>query len=99
MIFGGRTGTLKKANHRMVTRLSSPELWTMWKRMPTTVILPDEGDAERFYAMPTFRYGGIYFGFLHHLQQKPAYELMPRLVGAEMCIRDRKLTNSPRASS
>ena len=71
MIFGGRTGTLKKANHRMVTRLSSSELWTVWRRMPTTVILPDAGDAERFYAMPTFRYGGIYFGFLHHLQQKP----------------------------
>ncbi len=71
MIFGGATGTPKKANHRMISRLSSPELWTMWSQMPTTVLLPDAGDADRFYAMPTFRYGGVYFGFLHHLRQVP----------------------------
>lgn len=38
--------------------------------MPTTVLLPDGVDGERFYAMPTIRYGGAYFGFLHHLQQE-----------------------------
>ena len=71
MIFAAPVGDPKRANHRMMTRLSSPQLWTLWDRMPTTVLVPDEADAERFYAMPAFRYGGVYFGFLHHLRQEP----------------------------
>jgi hypothetical protein len=39
--------------------------------MPTSVLIPDRGDGMRFYGMPTFRYGGVYWGMLLHLNENP----------------------------
>jgi hypothetical protein len=58
-------------NTRAVSRLSGPDWWREWDRMPISVLLPEAGDGHRFYGMPTFRYGGLYWGFLHHLYERP----------------------------
>jgi hypothetical protein len=73
-VFKPRGGRL--ANVRMVARLASPQLWTEWDTdgLPSTVLLPATGDADRFYLMPVFRYGGVYWGFLSPLYEDPARE-------------------------
>lgn len=58
-------------NTRMISRVSSPDLWTLWDTMPVSVLIPDAGDAERFYGMPTFRYGGVYLGMLQQFHEHP----------------------------
>ena len=40
-------------------------------RSATLRVLPDAGDADRYYAMPVFRYGGVYWGFLSPLWEDP----------------------------
>ena len=67
--FGGRFA--KQGNTRMVARLSSPDLWSQWDEdsVPSTVLLPDATDADRYYGMPVFRYGGVYWGFLYALHE------------------------------
>lgn len=53
---------------RRISVLSSDELWTEWEGSPTTLLIPDEIDAEEdfhfFYGMPMHHYAGIYWGFL-----------------------------------
>jgi len=71
IIYDDDLGAWRKGNHRMITRLASPELWTVWDSLPDTVLIPDGDDAGRFYGMPTFRYGGVYFGMLQHLGEEP----------------------------
>ena len=68
--FGGRPGG-RMGNVRMIARLASPDLWSQWDRdsVPSTVLLPDAGDADRYYGMPVFRYGGVYWGFLQALHE------------------------------
>ena len=42
------------------------------------------GDSVQF----TSRNGQLYTGTVDKIKQKTAYEIMPSLVGSEMCIRD-----------
>ena len=55
----------------MISRLAGRDLWSEWDTMPTSVIIPDHGDAKRFYGMPTFRYGEIYWGLLEQFDEDP----------------------------
>ena len=71
LIYDDDHGAWRKGNHRMITRLSSPELWTLWDSLPDTVLIPEGDDAGRFYGMPTFRYGGVYFGMLEQYGEDP----------------------------
>jgi len=71
IIYDDGHGAWRKGNHRMITRLASPELWTLWDSLPDTVLIPDGDDAGRFYGMPTFRYGGVYFGMLQQFGEDP----------------------------
>ena len=72
LIFGGRSAPEElQGNTRAISRLASPNLWSAWNAMPTSVLIPDQGDGERFYAMSTFRYAGIYWGLLHHFTEDP----------------------------
>jgi len=71
IIYDDGRGAWRKGNHRMITRLASPELWTLWDSLPDTVLIPDGDDAGKFYGMPTFRYGGVYFGMLEQTHQQP----------------------------
>jgi len=71
LIFSGKQPEDYYGNTRMVSRLSSEDLWSEWDTMPTSVLIPDEGDAKRFYGMPTIRFGGIYLGFLQHFDEDP----------------------------
>jgi hypothetical protein len=69
-VFGGHADG-RWGNVRMIARLASPDLWSEWDResVPSTVLLPDAGDADRYYGMPVFRYGGVYWGFLQALHE------------------------------
>ncbi len=58
-------------NTRAISHLSAPDWWRTWDQMPTSVLLPDAGDGHRFYGLPCFRYGGVSWGFLHHLYEDP----------------------------
>ena len=58
-------------NTRMISRVASSELWSAWDTMPVSVLIPDQGDAQRFYGMPTFRYGGLYWGMLQQFDENP----------------------------
>jgi hypothetical protein len=71
LIFSGKQPEDYYGNTRMVSRVSGTDLWSEWDTMPTSVLIPDLGDAKRFYGMPTFRYGGIYWGFLQHFDENP----------------------------
>ena len=71
LIFSGKQPEDYYGNTRMISRVSSEDLWSEWDTMPTSVLIPDRGDAKRYYGMPTFRYGGIYWGFLQHFDQDP----------------------------
>lgn len=55
-------------SRRGVARMTSTELWTEWRTLPQTILVPDETDADNgynyFYGMPTQYYAGIYWGFL-----------------------------------
>jgi hypothetical protein len=55
----------------MISRLANVDLWSEWDTMPVSVLIPDQGDPMRFYGMPTFIYGGIYWGMLQHLNENP----------------------------
>ncbi len=71
LIFGGKQPEEYFGNTRMICRVSSRDLWSRWIGMPSSVLIPDQGDSQRFYSMPTFIYGNIYWGFLHHLGENP----------------------------
>jgi len=71
VIYDDDYGAWKKGNHRMITRLASSKLWTHWDKLAYTVIIPDGNDAGRFYGMPTFYYGGVYWGFLQQFAEQP----------------------------
>ena len=72
LIFGGlRVPPAFIGNTRMIARLSGPDWWSSWDTMPTSVMIPDQGDARRFYGMPTFRYGEVYWGLLHQFDEDP----------------------------
>ena len=71
IIYDDGRGAWRKGNHRMITRLASRELWTLWDGLADTVLIPDGDDAGRFYSMPTFRYGGVYFGMLEQFGEDP----------------------------
>lgn len=53
---------------RRVARMSSKDLWTLWKSEPQNILVPDEKDAADnfnfFYGMPVRYHAGIYWGFL-----------------------------------
>ena len=40
----------------MIPRLANPNLWSSWDAMPTIILIPNQGDGQRFYAMSSFRY-------------------------------------------
>ncbi len=40
----------------MISRLANPNLWSSWDAMPTIILIPNQGDGQRFYAMSSFRY-------------------------------------------
>ena len=73
LIFGGPTKSPPElaGNTRMISRMAGRDLWTEWDTMPVAVLIPDAGDAERFYGMPTLRYAGLYIGFLQHFHEHP----------------------------
>ena len=72
LIFGGlRVAPDLQGNTRAISRLASRALWARWDSIPTSVLIPDQGDAKRFYSMSTFRYGDIYWGLLHHFDENP----------------------------
>ena len=73
LIFGDvkKYGEGLGGNTRMISRLAGRDLWSELDTMPVSVIIPDQGDGMRFYALPTFRYGGIYWGMLQHLNEGP----------------------------
>jgi len=71
IIYDDDYGAWRKGNHRMITRLASRELWTLWDGLADTVLIPDGDDAGRFYSMPTFHYGGVYFGMLEQFGEDP----------------------------
>jgi len=71
IIYDDGHGAWRKGNHRMITRLASPELWALWDSLPDTVLIPDGDDAGKFYGMPTFRYGGVYWGLLQQVGEAP----------------------------
>lgn len=58
-------------NTRMVARIGQPSLWAPWDGLPETVLVPDGEDAGRYYNMPAFLYGGVYFGFLSQFHVEP----------------------------
>jgi hypothetical protein len=59
---------LETGESRRVSRMASPELWTLWEAEPQTILIPDERDEAEgfncFYGMPTHYHAGIYWGFL-----------------------------------
>jgi hypothetical protein len=72
VIFGDRNKPREIwGNVRAVSRVGSPALWAVWDTVPVAVMLPDAEDASRFYEMPVFRYGGVYFGLLHQTGENP----------------------------
>ena len=71
LIFSGKGPEDRLGNTRMISRLAGRDLWSEWDTMPTSVLIPDQGDAKRFYGMPTFLYGGVYWGLLQHLDENP----------------------------
>ena len=72
LIFGGRIAPPElRGNTRAISRLSNPDWWTTWDGIPASVLIPDQGDAKRFYGMPTFRYGGVYWGMLQQFDEDP----------------------------
>ena len=72
LIFGGLgVPPDLQGNTRAISRLAGPDLWSRWDRMPTAVLIPDHGDAKRFYSMSTFRYGEVYWGLLHQFDEDP----------------------------
>ena len=70
IIFGDSKENLA-GNTRMISRIASPILWSLWDTMPSATIIPDGDDYERFYGMPTFEYGGVYFGMLQQFKENP----------------------------
>lgn len=71
LIYHDSKDPLLRGNTRMMARIASKELWSLWDGMPTTVLLPDEADLGRFYNMPVFNYGGVYWGFLEQFNEEP----------------------------
>jgi hypothetical protein len=71
LIYHDSKDPLKRGNTRMMARIASKNLWSLWDGMPTTVLLPDEADKGRFYNMPVFNYGGVYWGFLEQFNEEP----------------------------
>jgi hypothetical protein len=71
LIFSGKEKEEYLGNTRLISRVSSPDLWSEWDTMPSSVLIPDAGDGQRFYAMPTFLHAGIYWGMVHHLNEEP----------------------------
>jgi hypothetical protein len=59
----------RQGNRRMIARFASADLWSQWDAdsVPSTVVLSDAGDADRYYGMSSFRYGGVHWGFLQRL--------------------------------
>jgi hypothetical protein len=73
VIFGDRNKPKEIwGNVRAVSRVASSDLWTLWDMLPMAVMLPDGEDDSRFYRLPAFRYGGVYWGFLHQYADDPA---------------------------
>lgn len=71
LIYHDSKDPLRQGNTRMMARIASTDLWTLWDGMPTTVLLPDEVDKGRFYNMPVFKEGGVYWGFLEQFNEDP----------------------------
>lgn len=71
LIFGDSVPECFRGNVRAISRLAGSDLWAQWDTMPTAVLIPDQGDATRFYRMSTFYYGGIYWGFLEQFDEDP----------------------------
>ena len=40
----------------MIPRQAKPNLWSSWDAVPTIILIPNQGDGQRFYAMSSFRY-------------------------------------------
>ena len=71
IVYEKKQGAWRQGNPRMITRLASDKLWTLWNTLPETVLIPDGDDAGRFYSMPTFLYSGVYFGMLAQYGEQP----------------------------
>jgi len=71
IVYEKKQGAWRKGNPRMISRLASDQLWKLWNTLPETVLIPDGDDAGRFYSMPTFLYGGVYFGMLTQYGENP----------------------------
>ncbi len=69
-----KIGRAETASTRLISRLTSPDLWAEWGDIPAAMLIPDAGDADLFYGMPTFRYGGVYWGFLQHYKLRSKNE-------------------------
>ena len=96
LIFGGSKAPPDlQGNTRAISRLASRDLWSNWDTMPASVLIPDQGDAKRFYSMSAFRYGGIYWGLLHHLDENPQ-TLDVELVFSRNGIDWKRLPDRPR---
>jgi hypothetical protein len=72
LIFGEPTKSPPElgGNTRMISRVAARDLWSEWDTMPVAVLIPDAGDSERFYGMPTLRYAGLYIGFLQQFHER-----------------------------
>ena len=72
LIFGGpKVPESFLGNTRAISRVAGRDLWSEWDTMPVSVLLPDREDAKRFYGMPTFIYGDVYWGFLQQFDEDP----------------------------
>ncbi len=73
--FRQRTNTPIPGTTRVISRIASPELFTLWKGRPQAVIIPEDEDALLLYGMPVTMRGGVYFGFLEQYDIYPKDEL------------------------
>lgn len=62
---------LKSGTTRVISRIFSPQLFTLWDLRPAAVILPEEDDASLFYGMTVAIKEGVYFGLLEQFELYP----------------------------
>ncbi|MEX0744803.1 MAG: hypothetical protein WD118_04305, partial [Phycisphaeraceae bacterium] len=59
-------GNKATGSTRYISIITSDDLWAVWDDVPRAVLIPGRGDADLFYGMPSWRYGGVFWGFLQH---------------------------------
>lgn len=82
---------------RRVARMSSPELWTLWKSQPQNILVPDELDAADnfnfFYGMPVRYHAGLYWGMLWPFKMNT--DIHTELAWSRDGFQFHRLTNRP----